>query len=128
MAFWKNPIYIALMSVCGLSAASFGLSFVLGFFSYVALVFLVSAFGIGFYLSFSSYNSYRRRVRQKRYTDAYLYAEEQGRPSAIYKFKYPREKENHIRWVTFNKLILVVACVGGAGMGIYLFVQMLINL
>ena len=104
MVWWKNPVYIALMAISGLAVVCFGLSFVWGFFSFIAVFSLLGVFGIPMVIFFFAYKNYRKDVRAKRYTDAYLYAEEQGRPSAIHKFKYPREVENQIKWLPLTSL------------------------
>jgi|GEM_PF-2844871 len=128
MVWWKNPVYIALMAISGLAVVCFGLSFVWGFFSFIAVFSLLGVFGIPMVIFFFAYKNYRKDVRAKRYTDAYLYAEEQGRPSAIHKFKYPREVENQIKWFTANKFILFMAFVGLTGFTLYMLIYMFVNL
>ena len=127
MNWWKNPVYIALMAISGLAVVCLCLSFAWGFFTYGAVVCIGGAFGIGAYITIKGYLAHRKAVRRKRYTDAYLYAEEQGRPSAIHKFKYPRKQEAQIKWGVFNKLLMCVVCVGGFGLAVYLLVAMIIN-
>ncbi|MCL2540505.1 MAG: hypothetical protein FWE53_03720 [Firmicutes bacterium] len=123
--WWKTPKYIVLMSLAAFTLLSLGLNFVWGFFSYLCVAGFAGSFGTAAVITFLGYRDFRRNVRKQRYVDAYLYAEEVGRPSAVHEFKYDRKKEYDLKLAATNKLLLFLACVFCVGACVSFFVYLI---
>lgn len=54
---------------------------------------------------FKRYLDYKRDMKDARFQDAYIYAEDNDDPSLINKFSYDRKTERKLKWNTFNNFL-----------------------
>ena len=77
---------------------------------------------------FSKYFNYKRKVDDKRFQDAYVYAEQQDDPEAIKKFGYDRKTERKISYNNFNNFLTPLCGVLFLIIGIVMLVTSIQNL
>ncbi len=77
---------------------------------------------------FSRYFNYKRKINDKRFQDAYIYAEDQDDPELIKKFGYDRKTERKISYNNFNNFLTPLCGVLFVIIGIVMLVTSIQNL
>lgn len=105
MLIFKSPIFwtfVVGLFVFTVSTALIPLAKWLGIVS--AVGWLIMGFAACWFW-FSRYSDYRKAVKDAKFQDAYIYAEENDNPDLIQQFGYDKKTERKLKWNSFNNFI-----------------------
>ena len=111
--WYKKPSYIVLMASGGLTVLCFALIAAWEGFAAIASITMSIMFGAAMVIAYKRHKTYKNKVKEQRYIDAYLYAEEMGDLKLIHAFKYPRAKERQLKAAIKYRYSLFSALLGG---------------
>ena len=109
---YKKPSFIVIMAALFVMVLSFALITVWEGFSFVGVLAGSVVFATLTILARRRFKLYKRALREKRYTDAYVYAEEMGDLEMIHTFKYPKAVERQLKAGSRSRLLLYTAFLG----------------
>jgi len=117
MEYKKLYLSILIMAVAGVLFAVMSALWV-GFLCFFGFALVGAAFVFSF-IQHNKYKELKERVYQKRYEDAYRFADENGEKLDVAHFKYPRKQEAEFRgmirdgaiWYFCSVLFCIFSCV-----------------
>ena len=95
MEYKKLYLFILITAILGLIFALLSAVWI-GFLCFFGFTLVLSAFTFC-YIQHTKYKELKERIYQKRYEDAYLYADANGQKLDVAHFKYPRKQEAEFR-------------------------------
>ena len=97
----KTSTIVSIISFA-LTAIFLGLTALWRPFCLFASVFFLIGVSIPFYITLVGYIRFKNELKEKRFTDAYLYAEEHYSEEKIKDFKYDKKTERKLKMTKYN--------------------------
>lgn len=117
----KSPKLIICLSLIIVTIVCFCLMRLSDVFAIIGSITMTICFSLLFWWSSLSYIIYKRRIEDKKVSDAYLYAEKLGDENAIKDFTYDRKTRRKLRYEKFNKFLIPASFFLLTICGIFLF-------